>query len=273
MTRVGSLRLVELASSLSDRDRAITEATTRLRLLDASQLERLFFANIARRATRARLARRVLARLVACGVLGRLERRVGGVRAGAAGHVYFTASAGQRLLAYWQGEGLTRTRNPYEPTAAFVHHTMAVAETYVQLVEGQRGGQLELLEFLGEPACWCSFVGPAGGRLSLKPDARVRLGLGAGEEEHDFLEVDCGTEGRAALARKCRAYVAYWRSGAEREVFPRVVWIATSEQRVGLLIDICGSLPAEAWKLFAVTTPARLLAVLSGSTPPPGGAS
>ena len=272
MTRVGSLRLVELASSLSDRDRAITEAVTRLRLLSTSQLERLFFADIAHPATRARLTRRVLARLVARGVLGRLERRVGGVRAGAAGHVYFTASAGQRLLAYWQGEGLTRPRNRYEPTAAFVRHTLAVAETYVRLVEGERSGQLELLAFLGEPACWCSFVGPAGARLNLKPDARVRLGLGGGEEEHAFLEVDCGTEGRTALARKFRAYMAYWRSGAEREVFPRVVWIATSQQRVSLLIDICCQLPAEAWKLFAVTTPARVLAVLSGSLPP-GGAS
>ena len=272
MTRVGSVRLVDLANSLSDRDRIIIEAVARLRLVSSRQLERLFFAEIAHPVTRARLARRVLARLVARGVLGRLERRVGGVRAGAAGHVYFAASAGQRLVAYWQGEGLRRPRNRYEPSSAFVRHTLAVAETYVLLVEGERTGLLELLEFQGEPACWRSFVGPGGARLSLKPDARVRLGLDGGEEEHAFLEIDCGTEGRTALAHKCRAYIAYWRSGAEREVFPRVVWIATSEQRVGLLIDICGSLPADAWKLFAVTTHARTLAVLSGS-PSLGGVS
>lgn len=270
MSRVGSVGLVDLASRLSMRDQAIIEAVARLRLLSARQLERLLFAEIAHSGTRARLARRVLARLVALGILGRLERRVGGVRAGAAGHVYFTAAAGQRLLAFWRGEGLKRTRNPYEPSSAFVRHTLAVAELYVRLIEADRERRLGLLEFQCEPGCWCPFVGP-GAQLVLKPDARVRLAIGAGEEEHAFLEVDCGTEGRSALTRKCRAYIAYWRSGTEREVFPRVVWVTTNEQRVKLLGEVCAAMPAEAWKLFMVSTPERVLSVLTGNLPVAGG--
>jgi hypothetical protein len=271
VSRVGSVGLVDLASRLSPRDQAIIDAVARLRLLSTRQLERLLFAEITHPGTRARLARRVLARLVALGILGRLERRVGGVRAGAAGHVYFTAAAGQRLLAFWRGEGLRRTRNPYEPSSAFVRHTLAVAELYVQLIEADREGAAGLLEFQGEPGCWCPFIGHAGAPLVLKPDARVRLAVAAGEEEHAFLEVDCGTEGRTALTRKCRAYVAYWRSGAERDVFPRVVWVTTNEQRVNLLGEVCASMPAETWKLFLVSTPARVLTVLTGNLPVAGG--
>lgn len=271
MSRVGSVGLVDLASRLSMRDQAIIDAVAGLRLLSARQLERLLFAEITHPGTRARLARRVLARLVTLGVLGRLERRVGGVRAGAAGHVYFTAAAGQRLLAFWRGEGLKRTRNPYEPTSAFVRHTLAVAELYVQLIEADRERQLGLLDFQSEPGCWCPFIGPAGAQLILKPDARVRLAVGEGEEEHAFIEVDCGTEGRTALTRKCRAYVAYWHSGAEREVFPRVVWVTTNQQRLNLLGEVCASMPAEAWKLFLVSTPDRVLSVLTVEMPVSGG--
>jgi hypothetical protein len=38
----------------------------------------------------------------------------------------------------------------------------------------------------------------------------------------------------------------------------------TNARRAELLAGVCGSLPADAWKLFAVTTPERLLAVLAG---------
>jgi hypothetical protein len=272
VSRLSAARLVELGGELSERDRAITETTARLRLVSGKQLERLFFAEVQRPPSRARLARRTCARLVERGVLGRLERRIGGVRAGAAGYVYFAALAGQRLVAYWQGAGLRRPRARHEPSLAFVRHAICVSECYVQLASADREGVVELLAFETEPAR--TFVGPGGARSVLRPDAFVRLGLGVdgATELHAFLEIDCDTEGRQALARKCRAFVAAWRSGIA-PVFPQVAWITTTERRVELLSEVCASMPAEAWKLFVVTTPESALDVLTGRLPVIGGAA
>ncbi|HWY18458.1 MAG TPA: replication-relaxation family protein [Solirubrobacteraceae bacterium] len=272
MSRLSAGRLVELAGELSARDRAITKTAARLRLVSGKQLESLHFAEVQRPSSRARLARRTCARLVERGVLGRLERRIGGVRAGAAGYVYFAAPAGQRLVAYWQGEGLQRPRSRYEPSQAFVRHAIAVSECYVRLVSAARDGTVELLAFETEPAR--TFIGPGGARSVLRPDAFTRLALSTdgASELHAFLEIDCGSEGRQALARKCRAYVAAWRSGIA-PVFPRAVWIATTERRAELLREVCASMPAEAWKLFLVTTPERALEILTGNPPTSGGDS
>jgi hypothetical protein len=264
--RLSAARLVTLASELSERERAMTETAARLRLVSCKQLEVLFFAEVVRASSRARLTRRTCARLVERGVLGRLERRVGGVRAGAAGHVYYAAPAGLRLAAYWQGEGLRRPRARYEPTTAFVRHTIGVSDLYVRLVTADRDGALELLAFESEPAR--VFVGPGGGRSVLRPDAFARVALGADRatELHAFLELDLGSEGRQVLARKCRAYIAAWRSGIP-PVFPQVIWVAMTERRTEVLREVCASMPAETHKLFAVTTPERLLDLLTGRQP------
>jgi hypothetical protein len=259
--RLSQARLVELADALSERDRQVIETVARLRLVSGKQLERLFFADVVQGASRARLARRACRRLVERGVLGRLERRVGGARAGAAGYVYFDAPAAQRLLAYWQGEGLPRPRTAYEPGLAFVRHRLAVSECFVQLSEAERDGLLELLAFTTEPAV--PFIGPGGARSVLRPDAFVRQSADGDTELHTFLEVDCASEGRAALARKAGAYVSAWRAGIEGPVFPRVVWITTTEQRAEVIRETCAALPAETWKLFTVATAEGALEVLT----------
>jgi hypothetical protein len=103
----------------------------------------------------------------------------------------------------------------------------------------------------------------------------VRLGLGAYEDRY-FLEIDCGSEGRGALVRKCQTYLAYYRSGSEQTahgVFPRVVWITTTERRVELLTEVCRALPSEARKVFAATTAERAPALFVGSLDPAGGSS
>ncbi len=268
MSRLSSGQLVALAVAMPDRDRAIVEAIGRLRLVSGGQLERLFFAATYQPQTRAGLRRRIVGRLLARGILFQLERPVGGVRAGSAGAVYGLGSAGKRLIAYWRGEGLHRVRAPHEPEVAFVRHTLTIGEHYVRLVEAQRAGELELVEFQGEPDCWRRFVGFGGRVVVLKPDAFVRLGVGD-FEERSFLEVDLGTVGRGALRRKCSAYIDYYRCGreqAETGVFPRVVWITTNQARTALLVDVCSSLPPEYWPLFCVGTPERAVAILSGTT-------
>jgi hypothetical protein len=251
---------------MSEHERQIVETTGRLRLVAGKQIERLYFDEIGKAASRARAVRRVLADLTERQVLFRLERRIGGVRAGSAGHVYGLGPVGKRLIAYWQGEGLTRVRTPHEPGGVFVRHTLAVAEQYVQLIEAERAGRFELVAFESEPDCWRPLTGTYGRADTLKPDAFVRLGVGE-FEERSFIEVDCGTEGRGALTRKCRRYIAYYQAGveqAEHGVFPRIVWLTTSQARVRLLVDVCASLAPEHWRLFSVGTTDKAMGLLSG---------
>lgn len=261
MRRLSRNGLLELADQLSVRDREIVELVGRFGVVSGWQVERLYFTTGSVPTSNARLARRTLARLTAERVLVRLERRIGGVRAGSAGSIYRLGVAGDRLLRRWRGED-GRGQAAREPGRLFVRHKLAITEAYTRLREAERDGALDLLAFDPEPECWRRF-----GRQVLKPDGYCRIGLGAYEDRY-FLEVDCGSEGSGVLATKCRTYLAAYRAGVEDRVFPRVVWITTTERRVALIVEVCASLPAAAWPLFAVTTPERACDLFLGKLDP-----
>jgi hypothetical protein len=267
MSRVSQSQLVILATTLSARERDLVQLVARLRLMSHAQLAALLPDDgVAVPGSAARSARRLLARLAARGVLARLERRVGGVRAGSGGYVYYLGPVGQRLVAYWQGHGLTRGRFRPEPGGRYVRHRLAVSELYVQLRSADRGGELDLLSFDPEPDCWRRSLDGFGGTALLKPDAFVRIGVGA-YEDRCFVEVDLGTESRSVIAAKLRAYLDYFRSGHEQAahgVFPRVVWLTNSEARRAALVGVVGRLPAEHWGLFTVAGLDQGMYVLSG---------
>jgi hypothetical protein len=253
-----------LDERLSQRDLAVVAAVAELRYLTARQLERWHYPG-ATPLARARAARRNLERLTRLGVLARLERRIGGVRAGSAGYVYALDLAGQRLAAAYGWLPAGRARRVRESGHGFIRHTLAVAEVHLRLIEADRGGRLELLERESEPRCWRSYVGMGGGGLTLKPDAYAVVGVG-NDELSWFLEVDRGTESRATIERKLAAYVAYWRSGREvarREVHPRTLWLAPDARRIEQLVSAAGRLPAEAWELFQVAPFDDLLTALT----------
>lgn len=267
MSRVGVPRLLELGGGLSDREQAMVRDLSRLRLASHDQLARLLDASDSATSdvSAARTARRILARLTADGVLARLERRIGGLRAGSMGYLYYLGPAGQRLVAYWNGEGLTRGRFRPEPGGRYVRHRLAVSELFVEAHQAARRGEVELLAFEVEPACWRRSLDGLGATTVLKPDAYVRLGAGA-YEDSAFLEVDLGTESRPVIARKLRAYLDYHRTGAEqaeRGVFPRVLLLTNTEARKAALVDLCTKLPPESWQLFTVTTLNRGLSVMA----------
>src|SRR6185503_16090142 len=128
-----------------------------------------------------------------------------------------------------------RGRRSLSPGTLFVRHALQVAELHTRLTEGDRSRRFELLELVAEPACWRSYGGIGDQRVTLKPDSYVRLGVGAYEDSY-FVEVDRGTEGSRALERQIQAYLSYHRSGHEQRahgVFPKVLWLALSDQRAG----------------------------------------
>jgi hypothetical protein len=265
MTALGKRQLVDLADRLSDRDYAILATVDKFRLLQAEQIRRLFFHEISSVPGSARICRRAVARLLEQRLLHRLERRVGGVRAGSSGAIYATTATATRLLAHHNGHGVPSDRGPHEPTGVFVAHTLAIANLYVELVGRQRERRLELLRFETEPDCWRSYIGPSGATVTLKPDALVVLAL-ADYEYGSFVEIDLATAGRQALHRKLHSYLAYQRSGREQQHegwFPRIAWITTGYMRSKLLRELIATLPAADQPLFTAGDRDEALALLT----------
>jgi protein involved in plasmid replication-relaxation len=268
MKRLSTAALLGLGAGLPVRERELIRELAKLRLMTHAQLSVLLDDGLTDSSpiTAARSARRLLARLTDLGVFARLDRRIGGLRRGSAGYIYYLGPVGQRLVAYWEGRGLTRGRFRPEPGGRHVRHRLAVSELYVQLRQADRDGVLDLLAFDAEPACWRRLTGSLGGQTTLKPDAFVRVGVGAYEDRY-FIEVDLASESRSVIAHKVRVYIDYWRSGSEQQahgVFPRVLLLTTTAARQAVLTDVCTELPAETWTLFTITTLDRALDVLTG---------
>ncbi len=221
------LTLAELRRGLSNRDMAIAQSVFDFRFLSGGHLQVLHFDGEHQTpASTARSARRVLNRLVSLGVLRRLERRIGGVRAGSASFVYGLEYAGHRLVR----SGHDR-QGWFEPSITFLDHTLAIADVFVAVVYASKSGQIQLISYETEPKTWRSLPG-YGATDTLRPD--LRLAIGRDDLEfHWWVEVDRGSEHLSTVLKKCRQYESYWRSGpAEfQEVFPRVAWLTTTPRR------------------------------------------
>jgi Replication-relaxation len=268
MTRyVGGAVTRDLQAKLTERDWLLLKYVAGLRFVRGDQLTRLCFAEDGDGPARARAARRALLRLTRLDVLARLPRPVGGVRAGSAGFVYYLGLAGQALATARGWQPQRRRRRSLTPGTLFLRHTLAIAELHTRLTEADRSRRVELLELLAEPACWRRYGGNGRQRLILKPDSYVRLGTPDYEDSY-FLEVDRGTEGSRAIEGQLRQYAAYYASGqeqSERGVFPRVLWLATTAERVRVIEDCVGRVPAAAGALFAVAAFEEALAVMAGA--------
>jgi hypothetical protein len=252
-------RLRELDAQLSQRDRAVLRSVSGLRFVSGAQLIRLHFADVP-----ARTGREALLRLNRRGLLERLPRAVGGVRAGSAGYVYRLGPAGQRLAASsWQSMAKRQT---HVPGTLFVGHALQVAELHTLLTEADREGRIELLQLEAESASERRYSGPTGPRV-LKPDSYVRLGVGDYEDSY-FIEVDMGTEGSRALEGKLRQYVEYEATGQEQEargVFPLSLWLAPDGRRTEVIAACVERLPSASQPLFRVAKFDQALPLMSGS--------
>ncbi len=258
--------VARLRDRLSVRDMAIIAQVAEMRLMSARQIQAIYFPGSEHDNEQAaiRARQRVLERLCRERLLVRLERRIGGVRAGSAGLVLALGPVGQRVLA----QSGTRRRS-YEPTLRFVDHTLALSQIVVDVTMAARQGSLDLLDCQAEPRSWREFSGPGGRRL-LRPDAFLALGVGAFELRW-FIEVDRASESVPVVMRKCRLYADYYQSGKEQSnnggVFPRVCWIVPDETRADRLRAAIARDRTLPERLFAVTTAAQSLAALGSLEP------
>lgn len=241
MSRVSHAQLLRLGDELSERRWTLLRAVATLRLVTGGQLRRRFYGP---GPSAARLARLDLAALHEQRILHRLERRIGGRRAGSTGFTYALDGIGQRLLELDRGNGLTRTAKRFEPTVGFVDHALAVSEVWVGLHEyltdpwtGEPG---TAVDFRGEPASWRTYRDGLGATAMLKPDVELRLTRGA-YLDHLWIEVDRATEHPSALERKISSYIAYFQTGQEQAktgVFPLTVWLTTTARRVAVIEEV-----------------------------------
>ena len=264
-SRLSQLDFTSLRERLAERDVAATAMVGELRLLSGKQLRCLYFAadGFATAETAARSCRRVLARLVRDRLLLRLERRIGGVRAGSDGYVYALGPVGERLL----NSDVRRPRWHSVPTEKYVRHTLAASQLVVDTLLAERTGTLDVLAWQPEPRCWRRVPSPYG-RVTLRAD--LYLALGVGEVEcRWFVEVDRSSQSIPALLSKCRLYESYYRSGveqAEHGLFPRVLWVTPDQRRADVLEGAITADRRLTNGLFLVTTAERALQVLTEAT-------
>lgn len=255
-----------LSRPLSDRDLRIVQSVAAYRVLSGDQIRRWWFPVLEHGSAAGALRRsqRSLHRLVVDGVLSTLDRRVGGVRAGSAGHCYVLGYRGQRLV-----HPSRRARSAYTLGERFVAHALAVADIAVGLVEAQREGSVEVLEVQPEPDAWRRYVAGSGGVEVLKPDLFTAVAVDD-RELRWFVEVDRATESLARIERKCRQYLTYLRTGREQElhtVFPKVLWTVPHAKRRQQLLGVMARLPPPADRLFAVTLHEHVINELKGGAP------
>jgi hypothetical protein len=262
--RVTATALAAIADRLSDRDRTVLASIAEHRFLTVRQIQALHFTDHAP-TSGGRIARRTLARLRGFGLLGTLERRVGGVRAGSAGLVHYLDDAGHHLL---HGSRRHRVQDPSE---RFVSHRLAIADAHIGLVSADRDGAIELVECTVEPASWRRYTGFGGARVTLKPDLYVETAVGRELVHAWFIEVDLGTESIPTLLRKCHDYESYRRVGTEQVEhgsFPLVVWSVThhdpvkAERRRDALRQAITADRALLVELFRIVTPQQLTGAL-----------
>lgn len=270
-----------LLESLSERDLSILESIRKYRALTTALIRRLHFPNASDAATQpspghatepaASVATiRVLTRLESHRLIARLQRRIGGVRAGSSGITWQLGSIGERLLRLRHGESARRRYS--EPSSAFVAHPLAVADLAVTMHELDRSRAIELLRVEAEPLCWRSFLSPHGARAWVKPDL-FAITAGGDFEQHWFIEADNATEHAPVIARKALAYRRYAASGIYQEqhgVFPAVTWIVPDAKRQsGIKAVLAGeSNLAEVVKagLFHVLTTGQFSAFITSAT-------
>lgn len=254
---------LQVRERLSDRDLAILGSLRQLRLLTGKQLRRLHFPG-GQTITRGRKMRTAVTRLLSLRLVVRLSRRVGGVRAGSEGQVIGLSGLGHAVLDVGD-HNAPRRRGVSDTKLAFQSHVLAVSELHVSLAEHERAGHAELLEFAAEPGCWRRFSGIGGQRITLKPDAYLRLGVGE-YELSSFIEQDMATESLPTISRKLGVYVSYWRTGHEQHehgVFPLVWWLVPDVARLEAITAAIRRLPQDTRGLFTVAltgeAPSRLV--------------
>ncbi|HEX4401717.1 MAG TPA: replication-relaxation family protein [Galbitalea sp.] len=272
--RAGSIGIRRLRELVTPRDIAILESLAAHRLLATGQVYELHFWSHASYTSGIRACTRVLTRLEHSRFVRRLDRTIGGMGGGSTANIWAIDVAGDRLLrAALDPEQRTRLR-VFEPSRAFLDHTLAVADAHIALLRAARAGVFEILDVQTEPGNWRSYPNELGSTVQVKPDLAV-VSASEDYEDHWFLEMDRGTESIPTLIGKCQLYERYRASGIEQAnvgIFPHVIWLLPTEHRAELLRMAIAKQAGLDPRLFITITTDQLVALVSAGnelTAPP----
>ena len=261
MKRISNLQLGQIDLTLTDHDRKLLAALKQFRFMKTNQVQRLFFPPLTSTPRAALTATtRALNRLMKCGLVNHLEKRVGGVRAGSQGLIWHITEAGIRLLMMYDGEEQGRKRIE-EPSTTFLRHILAVTECYIQTVSICRcENNMHLEQITIEPECWREYELGAK-NISLRPDLFAET-ISDDYRDFWFIEVDLDTESVGSIISKCKRYHEYYNSDLEQKkngVFPVVLFIVPDEKRKKKIREaISESFRGSRAKIFMVITPNEL---------------
>lgn len=260
---IGRRGLAALRGTLNERDLDVTRSVDGFRFLTASQIEDLHFTDHLKPLAGSRACRRTLERLSRDRILTRLDRRIGGVRAGSASFVYGIGPIGDRLLG---GEGPRRRWR--EPSTGFLDHTLAIAQLVVTLIQSTRRHELELIFYETEPTCWRRFTRGLSGPETIRPDLFAAVGVGEFEDRW-FVEMDLATESTTTVLRKCQTYHDYHASGVEQHrhgIFPKVLWVVPSSARERQLRRALAASRSLNTDLFEIVQADQALSLFAGGS-------
>ena len=266
MSELTASQLEQIRSRLTDRDKRLLTFMRGLRYMKTEQVRRLFYPqteNDTLHATKVRTFK-TLNRLMGYSLVDQYEKRIGGIRAGSKGIIWHVTESGARLLNLGTEQQNLRKRF-LEPAPTFLRHTIAVTETFVQIVEICRDDPvMKLKNIQVEPDCWRDYA-KNGKSISLRPDLYAKIITGE-YFDHLFIEMDLDTEAPSAVVEKCRRYHEYYKTGTEQKnsgVFPLVLWIVPDEKRkVRLVAAIREAFKNRYPHIFHVIVPEELEAVL-----------
>lgn len=238
MNRITDHQLGAIELQLSETDRRILNTLRLFRYAKTNQIQRLYYTQNITLRGKLVAASRTLNRLKKHGLVDRLPNRFRGWGAGTTGMIWYLTEAGARLLDL--GHQGDRKRGRYlEPSSAFIRHTIAVSECYVQIMEICRmSPSLRIGKLHVEPECWRSYQ-KDGKTVSLRPDLYAETVNGQFEDRW-FIEMDLDTEPPNDIVEKCRRYQHYYQTRKEQEVsgvFPIVLWIVPTEERKAKMLD------------------------------------
>ena len=250
-SRLPSAHLTQLANQLTERSTTPLPHLARVRLLTGAHLDRLLARPDTTPATTARERRRIMTRLHDLGLVTTLERRIGGVRAGSAGHIYTLTPTGHHYLTALSDQPCPpHVTKPSTPGTLFLAHTLTISDIYVQLIQASRSHDVRLSTFTTEPACWQ----PTGHGDYLKPDAYCVLSTTT-HRDCWWLEIDQATESLPRIRTKSRAYLDFLTHGGlgPDHVPPRILSTTPAQPRTNAIKQLITTLTTES-ELISVTT-------------------
>lgn len=252
--RISRIQLMALRNSMKEKEVDILWNIRKYHFLTSDHIKRLHFKTGTTSAANLRAANKCMKRLREIGLVAPLERRIGGARSGSSALVWHLTEPGERLL--WLDEpDQKHTRKRFEePSADFLHQTLAVAEAAVRIItlaERQDGLSIRRLD-----TDFSYAVRYRDKTVLIKPGLYVIL-LWDGYEDHWFIEAAPHWDIINRLSRKAESYRKVFDKGSFQEqvgVFPLTLFMLPDDEHKNKLKRVLKEQIPEYMRLFQFTT-------------------